>query len=431
MLNNKVLQANKNLRGRNYWRIRMGDTQLSSWFGNGVAGEENPAFTYETLLVAAPAKTSETLDVLTKSAQAKYIVLLAAMGIFSRKAAYLESTCIFTPPLPGEDTERRKECLVPIRINNYNDSCFPDFLASFRKDLVNDFNYGDYPAEKIFDTNNINQLPFVCLQVKEIHKAFAADSFLPEILFDFSIADKLAVSIKFNTNKFNRIFISRLATLYFSLLERLINNSRASINSIPLINEDERLLQLRRLNTKTRVFHSEAQVSEAIDMFVCTGNGNVLNNMQAYILNKSLEMVPLGITGELYLAFDEGSNDEALPGWVGKTALVTNPFRPGIKMTGTGCLAMWTAEGGLIYAGSTQTETNKGSTATFSDYRPVAELQPQEERILSDLEMKLLEVWKAVLKKEIVGGDYEKNFFELGGALLKGSNTCKPDKEGV
>jgi amino acid adenylation domain-containing protein len=79
--------------------------------------------------------------------------------------------------------------------------------------------------------------------------------------------------------------------------------------------------------------------------------GKPINNMRLYVLDKHLQLLPVGIAGELYVAgIGVGRGYWNAPE---KTvqAFIINPFSPGESLYKTGDLARWLPDGNLEYLG--------------------------------------------------------------------------------
>ncbi|GAA0372815.1 non-ribosomal peptide synthase/polyketide synthase [Bacillus horti] len=100
--------------------------------------------------------------------------------------------------------------------------------------------------------------------------------------------------------------------------------------------------------------------------------GRPLKNVQVYVLDSELRLVPKGVIGELFI-----SGDGVARGYLNRKELtdqmfIPNPFRPGQRMYRTGDLVRWNKEGNLEYVG------RKDQQVKIRGYRiEVAEIEMQ------------------------------------------------------
>lgn len=117
-----------------------------------------------------------------------------------------------------------------------------------------------------------------------------------------------------------------------------------------LVNDLSKLTSARIFNiygpTETTVWSTNAEVRCADDITI----GRPIANTQIHILDKQLQLVPIGVTGELCIA-----GDGVGAGYLHRPELtaekfIDNPFGKG-KLYRTGDLACWREDGNIVYVG--------------------------------------------------------------------------------
>ncbi|MEY8387386.1 amino acid adenylation domain-containing protein [Oscillospiraceae bacterium 38-13] len=98
--------------------------------------------------------------------------------------------------------------------------------------------------------------------------------------------------------------------------------------------------------TETTVWSTKTEILSVDDITI----GKPINNTQIYIVDKHLQLVPIGVTGELCIA-----GDGVGAGYLNRPELtaekfIDNPFGAG-KLYKTGDLAYWREDGNIVYVG--------------------------------------------------------------------------------
>lgn len=267
-LDKKALDANANIVARNYWKDRLSGFEVNTWFNDqvGLSGAHDQRVC-RTLQMDAPPRLYGLLHGMAGSDKAKHLLLLSVLGILAQKYSGIPDVVVLTPiydNLLSPDSVNR---MLPVRMKDFHQSSFITFVTEVKAHFIKDTQQGDYPLARMLgrDTGAVKNSVQVAMLVEGIQHADALEQVQPDLLFSFQVNAQLSVSILYDNAKFENAYISQVANLYFSLLEKLILHKETPISSIELIPEDEKNRILTDFNDTARSFPRDKTI---MDLFL-------------------------------------------------------------------------------------------------------------------------------------------------------------------
>ncbi|MFC5743612.1 non-ribosomal peptide synthetase [Dyella tabacisoli] len=155
---------------------------------------------------------------------------------------------------------------------------------------------------------------------------------------DFQRSAKgIEATVTGHAHLYDRATLQRYADCYSGILREMAEAPDAPVHARSLLSEEETRRVLVDWNASARAVSGVSMPS-----------GASADNVRVYILDGTLQPVPPGVVGELYLTGDgmaQGGHDRtALP----TPCLVADPFAIGQRMYRTGDLAHWLTDGTLV-----------------------------------------------------------------------------------
>lgn len=253
----EALAANRNVGARNHWRSRIPYFKPTRYFT-----ESRPMITemqegMREVGSICPGRTLERLHAMAETPRAKHIVLLAGVAILAHKYRCTNEVYVFTPGY-GTDRSGANAALIPFRMQIREGMGFRHFLEEMKQLLMEDLQFGHYPLEKILNMppDEVAGIPVTAMLLEEV-QSYHPGRIVPEICFDFSISKGLALTLKYDAGKYDRLFIANLADTYFSLLHRLLEDTSRDIPGMPLAGAEEEAQVLESL------YRCQVEVSSA------------------------------------------------------------------------------------------------------------------------------------------------------------------------
>ena len=279
-----TIRTNRNVVSRNYWKDRMAGHEFTAYFDTRIAAEATSGGNYATYAVVAPDNVVGHLTGLAASDEAKHIVLLSVLNVLAQKCSSYTDICVFSAGYPIDN--QRSSSVIPVRVKDVGKMSFTQFVSVVKDHMIKDLKHSHYPLEKILgkEHGELKEIPSLGILVEDIQEHTVFDILSPELLFAFRIKDGCRLTIRYNVHKFDKLYISRLTSLYWGLLERLIVHSDTIIDDVDLLTAEDRRQLIDGFNdtegayphNETIISLFEAQVQNALDTVAVVYEGRVL-----------------------------------------------------------------------------------------------------------------------------------------------------------
>ncbi|HMF57479.1 MAG TPA: condensation domain-containing protein, partial [Pyrinomonadaceae bacterium] len=304
---------------------------------------------------------------------------------------------------------------------------FRELLRRVQKMALGAYAHQDLPFEKLVEElhpdRDLSRNPLVQIVLAlqntpmgdlELHgltirpQEFESDVVRLDLEFHLhELPEGLGGVMAYNAGLFEKGTIRRLLEHFTILLEGIVANPDGRIREFPLLTSQERHRLLYEWNDAHQDALPDHTMHELVEAQVdCT-------NMQAYLLDQSLEPVPVGVTGELYIG---GSG--VARGYLNHPEMTAEKFIPhpysregGERLYRTGDMARYREDGKIEFVARVDEQVKVRGHRIERD-------TPEEEFIAprTPVEELLAKIWCEVLKVESIG--VNDNFFDLGGHSL-------------
>ncbi|AXG70214.1 tyrocidine synthase 3 [Kordia sp. SMS9] len=210
-----------------------------------------------------------------------------------------------------------------------------------------------------------------CFEVVYGVTSHCFDLSIYEIFYPLSIGKRLkilpnALAIADEINKDKKVLINTVPSSIRYLLDNGVSLANATVVNLAgeafPVDIAKRLLsqglEVRNLYgpTEDTTYSTSYKLSKEEKYEVSIPIGNAINGSAVYILNKELQPVPVGVSGDLYM-----SGAGVTRGYLNKPSLTqqkysNDPFKDGARMYNTGDLARWLPDGNLEFLGRKDTQ---------------------------------------------------------------------------
>jgi len=150
-------------------------------------------------------------------------------------------------------------------------------------------------------------------------------------------ANGITATVTGHSHLYDRATLQRYADGYADILQTMAEAPDAPVGARSLLDDDETVRILGEWSADTRAVPGVSMPA-----------GLRAERVRAYILDGTLQPVPAGVTGALYLAGDGIENHHAGSPAPTACSFIAHPFADGRRLYRTGDLASWSPDGSLM-----------------------------------------------------------------------------------
>lgn len=417
--------ANRNMKERDYWLKRLAcveeikkssfppDLDLKSLpnqdeHTTGMCNGKN----IETVSFQFPHQiNSKLMERSNHSDYVMHIYLVAGLVLLLNRYTGITDIIVGTPiyrqDMEGELINR----IVALRNRLEDNMTVKDLLLQVKQTIAEDIENQNYPIEMLpeqlklaYDEEDFPLFDTAIL-IENIHDKEYLKPINHNMTFSFTRKDNSVVeSVNYNSRLYRKPTIESIVKHFIKLLQQVLYNLDSRITDLEMMSEEERRqILLDCKNKKIKYPNLQSSLSSlAVEA----------NHAVFLVLDRSLNLCPVNVEGELYIASPGFAEDYLNLSTLTTGKLVENPYAADIFGTGTHNQLMYKTwdlvrrlpDGTIELLGKIDQQGKPDKKYTAPRNR---------------VERKLVEIWGEILgvKKETISID--DNFFESGGHSLK------------
>jgi fengycin family lipopeptide synthetase D len=268
-LDRKALDANRAIAARNYWKQRMQGFSPAVYLDmhppESVAGGKK--YEYAGYNLEIPQHTAETLNNMASSPRSLQVLMLSALGIFLQKLSEEPDILLVT----DWHSENGMQQLIPVRLAIDPAQNFRQLITLVKENIITDFSYGNFPAEKIWEMVAESEpvIQKLCFTMQGTQYSEE------DILFTCNNTNgSLYLNIQYRSGRFEPGYISSVGRMFVRFLGKLVCNTGIPLATIKLVEENEIQLMLEELPAAERksVLHGFSDTAAPYP-----SNGNIIS----------------------------------------------------------------------------------------------------------------------------------------------------------
>ena len=335
----------------------------------------------KTLLV--PKKlTTKIQQYCKKNRSSAYTLFIAALSMYLNRITVNDDIILGTTILNRSNIKEKNMVgmfsnVVPIRIKVDDDIDFDTFVEVVSKESLSLLRHQKYPYHLFLRDirerqKTVHDLFEIVLnyQNSKFNKDRHSEEYLTRWHFNghqnnmliININDReeeghLIIDYDYLTDLFHVKEVEFIHQHIVNLLWHALDNTSKKISELEMLSEKEKHKILYEFKNKKDIYpmsttanahtSSGGGISGATTVYpkdevIDSISEELANGNKGYILDKNLNLMPIGIAGELYISISDNN-------LITEKEILENPYELGEKMYKTGCIARWYPDGDIEY----------------------------------------------------------------------------------
>jgi acyl-coenzyme A synthetase/AMP-(fatty) acid ligase len=205
---------------------------LTDYFDNYFLCNDTPGNDRVVYKSKDPDGLGERLHRIAPTDKAKHILLLATLATLTKNCSSYDDILLFTP-IYKDNAVQADRALVPVRIRRHPSCSFKELVGALKEDVIRDLTHAGGSTCQMLgcDEKQLENLFEVGLLVEGLHERRAFDTSHPGLLFYFDTGKELSLSLEYFGAGANKEILSRLAGMYFGLLNTFISDAGTKLSA--------------------------------------------------------------------------------------------------------------------------------------------------------------------------------------------------------
>ena len=371
----QYLCSNRYIKDREYWDCLLESLPEKTILKEDTLEQTSIKARRKTML--APKKlTARIYQYCYENKTSVFSLFVSALSMYIKRVTDRNDIVLGTTTLNRINTKEKDiigmfNNIVPMRIHMDDSMNFKTLIENVSLEGLRLLRHQKYPYDFIMksarEKHHIAESIFnivLIYQNSKINSDHITEEFLSRWHFNGYQVDSLHISINDRENEGNLIIDYDYQTDLFhakeiefihqniiNVLWHALDNPIKTVSRLEMLSEKEKHRILYEFN-KTKIVYPDGSEPNS-SQSACTSVLNLIPpEIKSYILDKNLNLLPIGIEGDLYISGEKLSYDQleglGFPAEVG----LSNPYSDRDRLYRTGYRARWYPDGDILYLGS-------------------------------------------------------------------------------